>query len=240
MLYGAIQSGYLPGGYTPAPNTPTFNNTVEPETLLSYTIGFKSRLFDGLLTINNEAYYYDYKHYQVVAINVSTGVSNVFSAQKARIYGDQLNIALNLSRNTSLSAGLGLMSTKFTEFALPDGRDFSGNRLSNASDFTLSLDASHRFDLASGGGVTAQVHSSFDGGYFGQYDNTPEVYQKHFNKTDLSLTYHSPGDQWSVRAWVLNIGNTAVLGAHASVFPGLAAAFPDPPRTYGVSVQHKW
>jgi iron complex outermembrane receptor protein len=240
LLYGAIQSGYLPGGYTPAPKTATFNNNVDPETLLSYTAGIKSRLLDGLLTLNSEAYYYAYRDYQVVALDLSTGQPSIYSAQRARVYGNQINATLRPTSTTTLNGGIGIMSAKFTKFILPNGQSFSGNRLTNAANFTASVDATQRIDLANGGDVTANVHNYFNSGYFGQYDNTPEVHQKSFNKTDISLTYNARDKRWFARAWVLNVANTAVRGGDASLFPGLAARFIDPPRTYGISIGTKW
>jgi iron complex outermembrane receptor protein len=139
-----------------------------------------------------------------------------------------------------LNGGIGIMSAKFTKFILPNGQSFSGNRLTNAANFTASVDATQRIDLANGGDVTANVHNYFNSGYFGQYDNTPEVHQKSFNKTDISLTYNARDKRWFARAWVLNVANTAVRGGDASLFPGLAARFIDPPRTYGISIGTKW
>lgn len=240
LLYGAIQSGYLPGGYTPSPRTVDFDNNVPPSKLLSYTVGIKSRLFDGLLTLNDEFYYYGYRDYQILAIDLSTGQTTINSAQRARVVGNQLNVTLRPAPRTTISAAVGVMSTKFTELVLPSGQNFTGNRLPNASKFTAALDGTQRFDLADGADITANVHTYFNSGYYGQYDNVPEVYQGAFNKTDMSLTYNAATHRWSVRAWILNIGNTAVRGGDASLAPGLAARFIDPPRTFGVSFNRNW
>jgi outer membrane receptor protein involved in Fe transport len=51
MVYGTVQTGYQQGTFNALPNTPTFSNEVQPEKLVSYTAGIKTRWLDDRLQI---------------------------------------------------------------------------------------------------------------------------------------------------------------------------------------------
>ena len=238
--YAAVQTGYLPGGYTPLPNSPTFNNNVEPEKLLSYTVGVKSRFLNDKLTLNDEAYYYIYKNYQVVAIDLGTGYQTVYNAPRSLIYGDQVNAVYQLTSRDTINLGVNFLSAHFTELNV-GGADLDGYQLANAPVMDGTGGYEHRADFSDGSNVSFRVQSHVQSGYWGVYDHPAGTRQSAYTKTDLTLTYTRPHKGWSAGLWVKNVENTAVFqAAAAGGQPGPASSYIAPPRTYGVTFSDRW
>jgi iron complex outermembrane receptor protein len=238
--YAAVQTGYLPGGYTPLPNSPTFNNNVDPEKLLSYTVGVKSRFLNDRLTLNDEGYYYVYKNYQVVAISLVTGFQTVYNAPRSIIYGDQVNAVYRLTNHDTINVGVNFMSAHFTELNV-GGEDLDGYQLANAPVMSGTGGYEHRTDLSDGSDVSFRVQSHVQSGYWGVYDHPAGTRQSAYTKTDLTLTYTRPNKGWSAGLWVKNVENTAVFqAAAAGGQPGPASSYIAPPRTFGVTLSDHW
>jgi iron complex outermembrane recepter protein len=238
--YAAVQTGYLPGGYTPLPNSSTFNNNVDPEKLLSYTVGVKSRFLNDRLTLNDEAYYYIYKNYQVVAISLVTGFQTVYNAPRSIIYGDQVNAAYRLTNHDTINLGVNFMSAHFTELNV-GGEDLDGYQLANAPVMAGTGGYEHHADLSDGSDVSFRVQSHVQAGYWGVYDHPAGTRQSAYTKTDLNLTYTRPHKAWSVGLWVKNVENTAVFqAAAAGGQPGPASSYIASPRTYGATFSAQW
>jgi iron complex outermembrane receptor protein len=240
MLYATIQTGYLPGGYSPHANTATFNNEIQPEKLLSYTAGIKNRFWDGKLEFNDEAYYYDYKDYVVSTINLITGAISTYSANKARIYGDQLNVRVMPTPQDEIDLGVGIMSAEYTDFLIGT-TSYDGYQLTDAPSVTANLGLQHDFAFSNGAKLTARAQTHYENGHWGQFDHIDGSHQDAYHKTDATLTYFAADGRWNIALWGKNLENRATIGATAaSISPGPAAAFIDPPRTFGVRASVNW
>src|SRR3546814_7701776 len=67
MVYGNIQTGYIPFGYSPDAGDPA--DELKRSKLLAFSGGFKSRLLGNSLEINSEFFYYDYKNFQAFTVS---------------------------------------------------------------------------------------------------------------------------------------------------------------------------
>jgi iron complex outermembrane recepter protein len=241
LVYATVQTGYLPGGYSPLPNTATFNNTVAEEKLLSFTGGFKSRFLDNTLQINDEAFYYNYKNYQVVAVDLTDGLTALYNANKSVIYGDDLSIKYRLTPNDEFDFALGLTSAHYTDFTLPGGGNFGGNQMTDAPNWTISLGAEHDFNLANDALIAVRVQSELNSGYWELYSHDPGTHQSAYTETNVTVTYTPPDGKWSASLWAKNLENSVVLGpAAVGGQPGPASSFISPPRTIGVNFAVNW
>jgi iron complex outermembrane receptor protein len=240
LVYATVQTGYLPGGYSPNPTTATFSNTVSPETLLSFTVGSKNRFFDNRFELNNEIYYYDYRHYIVQVINLVTGITSVYNAPIAIIYGDQVNMKWRIDSDSEVDLGANFMSAQFDRFIL-NGVNYHGFQLTDAPSVVVDAGGQHTFTLPNDATLVGRIDTHFENGHWGQFDHNPGTHQGAYTKTDLTLTYYPASSPWSVALWAKNLEDSAVFGATAtSPTPGPSAAFIDPPRTFGVRVATKW
>lgn len=69
MVYASYSRGFRSGGFNPPPTVPgQFPNTFDPETVDSFEVGAKNTILGGLMQANLDAWYYDYKNFQVSSI----------------------------------------------------------------------------------------------------------------------------------------------------------------------------
>jgi iron complex outermembrane recepter protein len=120
MFYANAGTGFLDGGVLlqPPPGIPA---TFKPEYLTQYAVGMKAEFFDRKLRVNTEAYYYDYRGYQLSTSVISPIGGNIvtttLNADKVRIYGIDGDIEFRPVTHTQFSAKLSYLPTaKIVDF----------------------------------------------------------------------------------------------------------------------------
>ena len=86
-----------------------YSETFKPEFVNAFEVGAKNTLMGGALTFNADAFFYDYKDYQVSQIRDRTAVNENFDAT---IWGLEFETAFAPSRNFQLVANLGYLDTR--------------------------------------------------------------------------------------------------------------------------------
>ena len=86
-----------------------YGKTFKPEFVNAFEIGAKNTMLDGALTFNTDAFFYDYKDYQVSQIRDRTAVNENFDA---RIWGLEFETRFAPSRNLQFIANLGYLDTQ--------------------------------------------------------------------------------------------------------------------------------
>ena len=135
-VYAEAAKGFRPGGVnSPAPVTcPKNGLQYDPDSLWSYELGEKSRLFDDRLTINSAIYYEDWTNIQQL-FTEKCGVVVTTNAGTAHVYGGELEATAKLTQEITLSNGLGLTHAFIAES--PPGSAFSaGERVQNVPSVT--------------------------------------------------------------------------------------------------------
>ncbi|MGE5567208.1 MAG: TonB-dependent receptor domain-containing protein [Parcubacteria group bacterium] len=89
----------------PADYEPTF----KPEFVNAFETGVKNTLLGGALVLNGDAFFYDYKDYQVSQIKLRTAVNENFDA---KVWGLEFESLFSPSRNFHINANLGYLNTR--------------------------------------------------------------------------------------------------------------------------------
>jgi len=89
-----------------------YSSTFEPEFVNAYEIGAKNTLLNGGLILNGDAFFYDYKDYQVSQIRDRTAVNENFDA---KIWGLELQTIFAPSRNLQVIANIGYLDTRIAD-----------------------------------------------------------------------------------------------------------------------------
>lgn len=249
MAYATVQSGYLVGGYTAADINSSFPKSFKQEELTAYVAGVKNRFLDNRLQINNEIFYYDYRDYQLQAVTQDqiTGATafNIISVPKAVIYGNQLDTVLSLGSNTDINLSVAYLSASITR-GIPGPFSYKDYDLPGSPEWTINAGLDQRFPLSNGGLVRFHVSSIYSSAYWNVFTQDVNSRQEGYTKTDVTLTYESPGGRWNVGVYGRNLEDQAVYyGATSTSIAGEPGVGPQPtfidvPRTYGARVGLKF
>jgi iron complex outermembrane recepter protein len=125
MLYGTVANGFRPGGGNAAyPTTPgtiwgaayksmnfpaggKWPSTYEPDSVWSYEIGEKARLFDRRLTVNTSVYYEDWRNVQLEAYPNDWALN--INGNHVSIYGADIDLLATLGAGFSFEVAAGYL-----------------------------------------------------------------------------------------------------------------------------------
>jgi len=236
LLYATISTGYNTGGFV-EDNPPI---EYKPEKLTAYMAGSKNRFLQNRLQVNAEAFYYDYKDYQVEypGENPATGLFAMLrtNAASTTTYGLEVESSFLLSQHDRLDLNISYLKAEFDDFVFETAfgvNDFSNTPVPNSPEWSGTLGYEHDWSLSNG----AQI--SFEGSiqYKGEYWTTFEKYfleslQESYTRSDAFLSYYSPDDKWSFRLYCKNIENDA---QRIYAVPANRVII-STPRTYGFKI----
>jgi outer membrane receptor protein involved in Fe transport len=152
LVYATYSTGYRPGGNNRRPNV----NPYVADTLTNYEFGFKTSWLDRKLRINGAVFYEKWKDLQFGLSPVgSAGVTNIYNAGDARVYGAEMDFNLRLGRFTLSGAGTYIDAKLTTDFC---SFDASGN-----PDCTLGVVAAPR-------GTPLPIQPKFKGNMTARYE----------------------------------------------------------------------
>jgi iron complex outermembrane recepter protein len=246
LLYAQVASGYKAGGFFQG----AMPNSYEPEKLVAYQIGSKNQFINNRLQINGEAFYYDYKNYQVLSVGVinpppAFGLI-IVNAGKATIYGGELESTMLLTVYDKLQLSLAYLHGKFDTLVVPffglvPGADYSGEKIPNSPSWSGNLGYEHVWILSSGAAISAKGEVKFSTGYYPSYQQFPETHQDSYTLSNLYLGYEAETGKYSIRSYVKNVGNKAVINSGYQLSPfNPVSAMLNSPRTYGLIISVKY
>ena len=243
MIFASFNTGFKSGGFnTQTPGADPFR----PEKLTAWEAGFKADLLDRRLRLNLNAYRYDYKDVQVQkVVFAATGIINGASA---RIWGIEAEMSALLAPGFKVSASGAYSHARYRDFPIapvssPGGGvpifagDVSGSEIPKSPDFQGVLSADYSFDVGSGQ-IALNAFYAYNSGFYLEPDNMYR--QSSFDRVNLSATWSSANDRYSIKGWIKNLTNAKVLGYAVSLPDGTREAQYEPPRTYGVTIGFKY
>lgn len=254
LLYASYETGFKAGGFFFSSDSQTF----APETLEAFTLGWKNRLFDNRLSLDIEAFHWDYQDQQVSHITVdSRGIGNLRTSNvgQATIQGVEIEAQLILPTDTLLTADLQYLDATYDDFryvtplnqgppvtgclrtAGPSGFtvDCSGRTPPYAPEWTLNLGVEQTWRLGEGGAFVANARAHYQSETLTGLDFTPHEYQDAYWWFDASLTYRPPDDRYFVSLFARNLTDeTVVANTFQPPFGSFVVGSLRPPRIIGV------
>jgi iron complex outermembrane receptor protein len=161
MLYATYSTGFRPGGNNRRPGI----NPYSPDTIDNFELGWKTSWLDGKLRINGAAYYQEWKALQyALSPPGSVGVTNVYNAGDARVYGVELDFFWRMGALTLSGTGAynnAALKTNFCAIDLTTGNPFptcsgatisapKGTRLPIQPEFKGTVTGRYEFDIGGG------------------------------------------------------------------------------------------
>jgi iron complex outermembrane receptor protein len=237
----------------------------DPEQVVNYEIGLKATLLDGEMAVNTVAFHSDY--YDILRTRIEWDANGVHqqvtrNATRARIFGLESELLWKPAPNDVLQGVFTYLSAEYLDYPTVDSQyyvvsdpltpviNLQGNHLPFAPEFTTALVYEHSFRFANGARLVPRLQTRFQSEMYLTDFNRPSDEQAAYTRTDVSLRYEATS-AWMIEAFVQNVedeavknnvdlrGNQPGTGGVAG-FAGVARAFFDPPRTYGVRAAYRF
>jgi iron complex outermembrane receptor protein len=237
----------------------------DPEQVVNYELGLKATLLDGSMSVNTVGFFSDYSDILRTRIeNDASGVHQLVTrnATRADIHGLETEWLWRPTSSDTLQAVFTYLVAEYRDYPTVDTQyylpadpltpviNLRGYRLPFAPEYTAALVYEHSFRLPGGARLVPRLQSKYQSEMFLTDFNRASDAQRAYTRTDLSLRYESL-QPWLVEAFVLNIEDEAVknnvdLRANqpgaggVAGFPGVARAFFDAPRTWGLRASYRF
>ena len=230
-LYFSATSGYRSGGY----NLVFFSNSAayDPEELIAYEFGYKTRFLDNTLQINGSVYFYDYDTIHTVATEVTSlgGTStSVLEAPGAEIKGIEAEILWLATERITLGGNFSFTPSEYTEdlsildparvetptSLFPDEADntsnINGNQLLQVPESKFTVYGTYSIPMNEGAKLDlSSVYSWTDEVYYSPFENDREKAEA-YGRLDIRATWTNAKQSFVVAGYVNNIlDDVAVL-----------------------------
>ena len=118
LFYAFVAKGYKSGGFSGP------EDTFDPEEVWDYELGWKGTFANGAITTQLGAFYYDYKDFQLDALDPVTGRASLINLTNATIKGVEAQIQASVG-GFDLSAGAAYTDSSLAGVDFVDTRDFA-------------------------------------------------------------------------------------------------------------------
>ena len=238
MGYASAATGFKSGGFNGRAASVAQLTSVDEESVLSYELGLKSQLLDDRVRLNVNYYRNDYSDLQLTAFN-DVGALVLSNATDTLIQGFEGELQAILTDNWQMHASVGTIDGEYRGFSDANRPAFEGKNLKQAPKVQWTIGTTNTMPLAGGNLVfSAQAHHSDK--YELQQDNSPLVYTKPYTLVDARLSWEPADAKWMVAAWTKNATDVEYMTGGFDI-PGLgmAAAYMNVPRTYGIDFRYR-
>lgn len=133
-VYGSVSKGYKAGGTDVTGGSRTQGAKYDSEEVISYELGFKSRLADGRVSLSGAIFMLDWDDFQVQTdrledpTDISSAISTTQNAEEASAQGLELELAALLTENLTWTFSVGYIDAEFDDYdnAILKGNDSNG------------------------------------------------------------------------------------------------------------------
>ena len=251
LVYATYSTGYRPGGNNRRPNV----NPYVADTLNNFEVGFKTSWFDRKLRLNGALFYEKWKNLQYGLSPVgSNGVTNIYNAGNARVYGAEMDFNLRLGGlNLSGSGALvdGKLTTDFCSFDASGNPDCTlgvvaaakGTRLPIQPIFKGNTTARYEFDMGKARAFVQATlnHQSGSRSYLTTREANLLGRTTGFETMDFSFGAKVSG--FDISAFIENaFDKRGILSINTVCTPSICGAgrrfYPIKPQVFGIKLGH--
>lgn len=254
-IYGSVSTGFKARGFEWRVTNTTFASdpqfaradvcgagneclpTFEPEEVTTYELGIKSDLSDSF-RVNAALFHSEYENL-IIASNPPGSIATFqTNAGEASIDGLELEATWIASDNTLVNLALGLIDAGYDRLN-PGSSVTLDDEFVFTPDTTLSLGASHVFNLQSGASLTARLDGVYKSDQEFEAANTVHTRDDGFTALNAALKYTSSSDAWSLSLGVQNLTDELyIIGGDANSAIGYENVIYARPRNYYLAVDY--
>ncbi len=254
LTYASVTTGFKGGGVNPRPffgpsagdcaalpagSTAPCNqiNSFNPETIITYEVGFKADLLDRRLRLNGAAFWNDYSDIilQLTACPGSPCLqpNNVGSAE---VKGFELEFSAYPVDGLSFDGGLAYLDFQYTDTGTSG---LTGDEITPYTpEWSASIGIQYDYDF-SGGSMMARVDGAYQSEIFTEANNS--IWSRIDSRflANARLAYTTPDEDWTVALEVQNLFDKYYYLSVSDVTGslGVVTGVPGMPRTWALSVR---
>lgn len=248
LTYASISGGFRSGIYNGRPTTTEQISVADPETLVSYEIGFKSQLWQNRLQINGAVFYNDYEDRQFLVNRPSGSAESalalvVDNAADSTLWGAELEFTVLPMAGLTISGGLSYIDPEYENFeslnrVTGELEDLSDRPFSAVPDWTANLLAQYVQDLNSGASLRYRADMAYKGEIFYTDDEASASFDRlaadAYTIFNAGITYVTADDKWELGVFGRNIGDKREIrgGFGVDAFGTTTVSFTEPRRFF--------
>ena len=211
LVYGSVSRGFKGGGFSLAALaafTGTAAESVDPEVLWAYEIGFKSSWMDGALNLNAAGFYYDWTDLQsfqpILFPEIGEVIPRLLNVPESSNIGAEIELQWVPAEGWYISGGLGLSNAEIDDPGGIIGVQ-KGNDLTNAPDLTFN--GLVRKEIQVGAGTLAlQANWNYKDDVTYDLANAPYLSQESWWNLNARGSYaFGPDEQFEIAVWGKNL-----------------------------------
>ena len=254
-LYANVAKGFRLGAANrPVPNTPlvtqdlaalglpftTAPASFKPDSLWSYELGSKSRLFDNRVSLNLAIFHIDWKDIQQDVVLPSSGFDFETNVGRAKIDGVEAEGRWRIGEALTLSGGASYVHAVFAEDVPALGADDDGvlnvrkgDAIQGVPKSNVRVGAEYRVPAFAAGDLVLRGSGQWTGSSHGSFVRSSTDYKRPgYFSADGSLGLHL--DRWEFSLFGKNLTNNRKILQQPSV-QGVSEAYYQRPRTIGIT-----
>ncbi len=253
--YASFTHGYKSGGINLdiTANSGGADPTFDSEEVDAYEFGVKGQFLDDALTVNLAVFHEEFTNFQVLEF---TGAQfQTFNVGRALSTGFELESIIRPDENLTINAGLSYTDARYPGdcdggLTSPNVLALCGNTLTNAPNVVAIMGFNYERDIGTNltGFLAGQMRLEDDRRTSTQAVNPanlaaqiPVPFDVQDSNTQINLRagIGSADKSWTLEVWGNNITNQVTRGVtfNTVLRGGSRSAFPQEPRTYGVTVR---
>ncbi|MEQ8310220.1 MAG: TonB-dependent receptor [Sphingopyxis sp.] len=268
MVYAGFSQGYKGGGFGARSATTTTAGPTRDNTANLYEAGFKGDFFDNLLRLNLTGFITKFKQLEFGVFfpnpNVASGQETAqLNIGSATTKGLELEATLKPAQNFRLSANIGYLDAKYTDFCadidgpsafptpptstcgdvtlLPNGtylvdRDLTGLKLVRAPKWQTQFSAEYEVPLGSAGSLSFRAAMLYRSTYYSTVANDLAGKTGDFTLIDGSVGWESADGRFRAMLWGKNLTDKTYVAALTPTAQFFTQRFYNAPRTFGLTL----
>lgn len=249
MLYGQVATGYRAGGNNARPFFPSQIHAYEPEEVISYEMGMKSKLWDQL-RFNASIFFNDYTDIQLplttcfwapaAPINEQVPCLSLENVGDAEVKGAEVEAMWRPTKSLSVDFSFSWIDFKYTRLEYTEVS--ADNKAPYSPEFKWSSGIQYRFYLGNLGDLTPRVDITWQDDIFTDATNSPLGIINDYYLVNGRLTWTSPEAKWQAALEATNLLDEYYYLSITDQLDsaGLINGQPGRPREWAFSIKRSW
>lgn len=239
LAYASAATGFKSGGFNGRASSPATFTTLKPEVVTAYELGLKTTVADGRLRFNINYYLNDYKDLQLTAFDTN-GLAVLTNAASATLKGVEVETVAQITSDWQVSANLGTIDSKYKDYTAANAATFAGRQLKQAPKRQWGLGTSYRLPVGSDS-VVFNANAKYVGDHYQNLATSELIKTSAYTLVDARVGYEAKGGKWALALWGKNLGDKKYYtGGFDIAGIGIADAYINVPRTYGVDFRYRF